>query len=584
MSGAGAQGSRRRPLDSWLLLGMLGALLGASLLFVHVPATLWAGNTAEFHWRFGTYLRHGLPALAAVLALVLVVLWLLPRFARRPASSLLAATSLAAWVYAFFLAGRMTVLDGAGAPMDFRTPLGAWELPLLGALCLVAATAIARGPRTAVFGLLALNLGLVVATAGTIASVRTHRVRAPLQPERSASVFRFSPRENVLVLLLDGLQSGVVEDIFRRDPELRSAFDGFRFYRDALGVAPTTFISLPAIHSGIEYEPQGSLHVYFEESIRLRSFMSRFADAGYEAALVNPMEGLCPDGIAVCTTSAQLLRSSGAQLRSESLRLLDLSLFRLAPVWVKARIYDDGNWFFAGRFDRSEEISRIFEHNRLLDEMGRRLTVREGPPTLKVVHSLATHTPFVLNADCRTLGPSSVEQLAPQARCALLAVARLLDALEAAGIYDQTELLLVADHGIGIENAAVPTASAHDREWARRAGYANPAFLLKRRADRGELRDDASEVHLPDVAATLCASSGACTAPDGVPAGEAATGRPRRFLQHEWRHEYWRLRDVPRITAYEVRGPLWDAASWRMVGELTGDAGAATQATPGRAP
>jgi hypothetical protein len=71
--------------------------------------------------------------------------------------------------------------------------------------------------------------------------------------------------------------------------------------------------------------------------------------------------------------------------------------------------------------------------------------------------------------DCRTLGPSSIEQLVPQARCALLAAARLLDALAAAGIYDQTELLLVADHGIGVENPAVPTASAREREWARRA-------------------------------------------------------------------------------------------------------------------
>jgi hypothetical protein len=560
----------RRFADEWLLLGLLGALLLLSLLLVHVPATLWAGNTGEFHWRFGTFLRLGIEALAAGLVAAFLILTVLPTKARIALASLLCAVAIVGWLYAFFLAGHMTALNGMDAPMRFETFLGAWELAVVAGVCLLIAFAIARAHRAATLALLVLNLGLVITTAVSVRAATRHRLRPPPATQDTAPVFRFSSRDNVLVVLLDGLQSDIAYAILRSDPHLRAAFDGFRYYRDALGVAPTTFVSLPAIHSGAEYHGQESLGAYFEESIRIQSFMNRFAEAGYQTALVNPIEGVCPALVATCPTSAQILRTGEAQLRAESLRLFDVSLFRLAPVWLKQRIYANGNWFLAGRFDMAEETSRIFEHNQLLTEMARRITVDEGPPTLKFVHSLATHTPFVLSDDCRAPLETSWARLPPQAHCALLAVAGLLDALKAAGVYDRTEIALIADHGIGQPDAFADAAalrSPAQAAWAKRAGYANPMFLLKPRGARGEITDDLSRVYLPDLGATLCASSGACTMPSGVPAGQASPDRVRRFLDYDWNHEFWQLRNIPNVTVYAVRGTLWDPRAWRRVDE-----------------
>ena len=454
-------------------LGLLGSLLFLSLLLVHVPGSLWAGNTAEFHWRFVAFLRLGLAALVAGLLTTFVVLALLPRAARRVLACLLCAVALVAWVYAFFLAGGMTVLNGIDPPMDFHTRLGAWELAVVAAACLLIAVATARGRRTAVAALIVLNLGLAAVTAETVRSARRQRVRAPLAQDDRA-VFKFSTRDNVLVILLDGLQSDVVDEIFRADAALAAAFDGFRFYRNTVGVAPTTFVSMPAIHSGDEYRGQAALGPYFEESIRIRSFVSRFAAAGYDTTLVNPTEGVCPDRVPTCMSSAQILRSGDAQLTRESLRLFDVSLFRLAPMWMKQRIYADGNWFLAGRFGLAEEMSRIFEHNLLLEEMAKRLTVVDGPPTLKFVHSLSTHTPWVLTNDCRTLAPTSEELLRPQARCALRSLAVLLEALAARAVYDRTEIFVVADHGIGRPSRYIRRASQRSRAWGKRAGSRQP--------------------------------------------------------------------------------------------------------------
>jgi hypothetical protein len=559
----------RRFADQWLVLGMLGALLALSLLLVHVPASLWAGNTGEFHWRFGTFLRLGLTALAAAFAAVVLMLAILPRTPRAVVASLLCAMGLVGWVYASFLTGDMVALNGSDPPMSFDTRLGAWELGLVAAAYVLIGLAVARARSTAIVAILVLNIGLAAGTAVSVKSVRRHRVKAPLAQD-TAPVFRFSTRDNVLIVLLDGLQSDFVDDIFRKDSQLKSVFDGFRFYRNTLGVAPTTFVSMPAIHSGREYRPSEGLATYFQESIRFRSFMSRFADSGYDTALVNPIDAVCPDRVRTCVFATQILQSGEAQLRSESLRLFDVSLFRLAPMWVKKRIYDDGNWFLAGWFGMTEETHRILEHNAMFGEIARRVTVDAGAPTLKFIHSLATHTPFVLNGDCHTLGRGSWSRMPPQARCALLGAAALLNALKAAGVYDRTEIVLMADHGLG-RPTHYADPDVRSAQWARRAGSANPVFLLKPRRARGAIKDDVANVYLPDLGTTLCASSGACAISDGAAVGHAPPDRTRRYLDYVWKHQFWYRLDIPGLTLYEVRGPLWEERSWQRVDDAMGE-------------
>ena len=558
--------------DDWLVLGCLGALLGLTLFFIHVPANIWARNTTEFHSRFAAFLPLSLSLTVMGFVGALVILWSVPTRARAVLASLLGAVAIAGWFYAFLLASNMSVLDGLDRPEDFETALGVWELPLAGIVCAFIATGVARIRRATIAGLLTLNIGLAGVTTATVGAARNPRMRAPVvQDAGSESVFRFSPRENVLIVLLDSLQSDLAAQILRRDPALKSAFDGFHFYRDTLGVAPTTFLSLPAIHAGIAYSGHRSLGGYFEESIRFRSFMTRFADAGYETTLVNPADGVCPDGIRTCVTSSQLLRSDIAQRRREFVRLLDLSLFRMSPIWLKRHIHDGGNWLLAEWIFVSEDVGRVIEHNAILDAIARRVTVSEGDPTLKFVHSLATHTPFVLHDDCRTVNKrNSPSSAVPQSRCALLAVARILDALKAANVYDRTEILIMADHGMGRPSRYARRRSKKDRSWPARVGYANPVFLLKPRGDRGTLKEEKAPVYLPDVAATLCRSSGACSVPSGVPAGDAPSGRVRHFFDYAWRHEFWRLRDIPHVTTYEVRGPLWQDSSWRKIDDDSG--------------
>ena len=550
---------RRSAGDQWAVLGLLGALLALGVAFVHLPASIWAANHARFHLGFGTFL---VPAIAAVLSGLLAALLALRWLPRRPRTALacgLAALGILCWLYGGLFTSSMRVLDGVAAPMDFDTPLGVWELPLVAAAGLLLALAAGRARRLATVALLGLNIA--AGATSTLAVLKASRGRAtsPRAADPDA-VFRFSSGRNVVLVLLDGLQAGVVTEVFARDPDLKAAFDGFRFFPDTLSSAPTTFLNMPAIHSGFVYRRGQSLSAYFTDSIERHSFVNRFAAAGYETAVVNPIDGVCPARAASCTSAAGLLHSFRDQVTMEGLRLFELSLFRLAPVWVKRHVYNEGFWLFGDHDRAAHEIAQLFEGNRLLHELARRLVVDDGRPTLKLLHSMATHTPYVMGDDCRSVRSSSIRRVTAQARCALMAVAGLLERLRAAGVYDSTVVLVMADHGI---NAGVFGAAADEREHGiRRAGAANPLFLLKGLDDRGPLREESGAVHLADTAATLCRASGACTAPVGIPAGEAPPERPRLFYDYAWEHEFWALREIPGMSAFEVRGPLWNENAW----------------------
>ncbi|HEX6212996.1 MAG TPA: sulfatase-like hydrolase/transferase [Methylomirabilota bacterium] len=550
--------------DPWIRLGLLGTGLIASTLFIHVPVEVWAGNVAEFHSPAVPLLTSALGAAAAALAIAAAVLLVIPRGARPLVAALAAAIGVVAWVYAFPLAADMTALTGREAPANLETPLGVWELPVVAVAVVLLALVLVRIPAAAIAGLLVLHVGLGLITtvrAGSARQVSASRARA--DSSGSTSPFRFAPAGNVLVVVMDGLQADVAGELLRQDPGLRSAFDGFLFFPDALGVAPTTFLSVPAVHAGRVYRGPGPMARYFTESIERHSFMNRFARAGYATTLVNPVEGVCPSLVATCAAAAGFLRTPGAQLRLEWPRLLDLSLFRASPAWLKARIYAGGQWLLSSRVETPHEIGQVLDGIRIFHEIARRATVAPGAPALTFVHSLATHTPYVLAEDCRTLLPTSLALRWSQSRCALLAVGALLEWLKAEGVYDDSLVLLVADHGM---NPGIFADGPGGRvAWRHLAGSANPAFLLKPFGSRGPLQKSPAPVYLPDVGATLCAATGACRAPVGFPAGEAPSGRRRLFAYYEWKHEYWSAGEIPRLTRYEVRGPLAQAGSWRRL-------------------
>jgi hypothetical protein len=205
------------------------------------------------------------------------------------------------------------------------------------------------------------------------------------------------------------------------------------------------------------------------------------------------------------------------------------------------------------------------EGNDLLNLFSRELSVDHGAPTLKFIHSLSTHAPYVLRGNCRTYTTSGPGRLEQQTRCALTAVASLLGRLEEVGAYDNTVIAVMADHGLDPGVFGRRAGDDDAMNWQSLAGSANPVFLLKRRGSRGPLRQVRAPIYLPDLGALLCAESPRCRDNAPIAARATAPRRPRVFNDYEWRPDGWRSRTVERLVSYEIRGPVWNQSSWRRL-------------------
>ncbi len=418
----------------WRVLALLGGLLAFSVLFIHVPAALWAGNLAEFHSSPAALLGFGLLGAGVCLLVVFLLSSLLSWRLQRLLACLLTALGVTWWLYGLLLVGRMHALNGVAVPIQISHRTAVLELGAVALFLIAAGVAAARYREIAIRLLAILNAGLLVATTVAVVSARPPAPQiAPAGPP--SALFRFSTRTNVVVVLLDGLQADLASSVIHENPRLEAALDGFVFYKDTLGVAPTTLLSLPAIHSGVAYET-GGIGPYFTSSVE-RSFLTLFSKAGYEASVINPLLGVCTPGLAACVAASGLLppRALSDQLsplRLEAIRLLDLSLFRVAPFALKPRIYNGGRGTVAVLTGAtlSQLAQLALESNSALDVLSSRLTATDGPPTIKFVHSLATHMPYVIGDDCTTVGPKDLAKTRSQARCGLEAAVRLLERLK----------------------------------------------------------------------------------------------------------------------------------------------------------
>lgn len=534
------------------------ALLAAALLavtaFVRVPIQLYDASRQDFIGGSGDVLLILLGA-GAVLFLVLAlgVAWL-PSRLRNVADAALVGLAVYAWARAGLFPGPSVNLDGGRVTTDLSTGLAGLLVPLTGGLLL--AWLGGRQPRIATTVLAVLLGGSIVQSVAAAAS--SWRPGPPASETAVATLLEWSREENVLIVVLDSLQSRVFEEVLEAEPGLRERLDGFRFYRSASSNSPTTYLSLPAIHSGRRYDPTESAREFYRESIHEGSVLNRLADAGYRVSYAKAMDP-CPSAVTSCLGALGLGRSRGQIAIKEASHLLDLGLYRALPDGLRRGILERGRGPIAATVGQVSHGGRAESELAALERLASSSVVRDTPPTAKMIHTVITHSPWTLQADCSP-GDRRLDRRSAvaQTRCAFKSIVALLDRLEAEGVYDVSNIMLIADHGAGFGRPM----ESRDRKLKRIVGTLSPVVLVKPAHARGPLIMSEAPLELTDLAPALCDESG-CSPAEGLRRLESVdAGRVREALWYNWRNGYWNLPQIPGITRYSIRGDMSLVESW----------------------
>lgn len=538
------------------------------LLFA-TPVFVAAHNREDIVFSIGTF---ALAAAAVTLAATVVSWWLAGRF-RPPVPGLVARILLVA---AFVLAIQGNLVHGLfdygafnGERVNYQAygwkfwlefvawlaafPLGVW---LLGRFKIVPAW------------LAALPVASFVLLLVPVLTLSGDTVRAPEEDEVDPSVFHFSSVGNLVHLLADGLQADVVREVFEENPDLAEPFEGFTLYTDNVGTNQGTAPAMYTMLTGKPFDLKaGFNYPDVIPDIEENSYQKDLAEAGYRLDYV-PISGfICPKTADSCVVrpfndmkSRGFYRHRGEDIQYSVRLIADLSLFRLVPMYLKEKIHNDGEWFFA---DTTLDGSSPYP-DPVIREWSQQMQVIDDRPVYKWHHFIGTHIPAKWDAGCRLRDEPATERPAyvEQAECVLRGIAGLLDALEANGIYDQTALILSGDHG---HNVASIDATG---DWFNTAmtpglhGTGRPALLVKQRDARHPLAYSERPTSVMDINPTALALAGQPT--DAPPVFEVdEDGLRDRFYRVYSTAAFYSGNPVP-YTEYAVGRPANDRSVWAI--------------------
>lgn len=545
-------------------------VFSASLIFlvllVQNPAVIFTGNLAEFRLNTVDYFSLLIPAFIVCAAVFSLPALLLRGRVLGMYALTISFFALLIWAYSNIIVVNFGELDGG--KFDFSSVNQLWFLEaliLLGVFCTLFYL-YKNYSRPVSYFLIALNVLVGVTVIFQLAT--NFQAGRKFTEVDSQSIYRMSETKNVLIILMDQFQSDIFADLVQENPSIRKELDGFTFFPDTLGVAPTTRLTMPSVHSGEFYETGPRLVDFYKTRVEQGSFLNALSDSGHEVVLVSPPALGCPAKATLCTAVKSAVFRRNDLLNRETIKFLDYSMFRASPLAGKRIFYNDGDWILSARRMKTQHY--VATSNIFLNRFASSIEVSGSKPATKLIHLMSTHRPYIINSECKFTGNNRSEQrrtqMYDQASCGLDIFVSVLRRLKAINAYDNTTIMLLADTGVGAFNIGSTHSSENGKPiylGAGMYGAANPVLLVKPMRSRGDYTVSNNPVQLTDIAATICDLTNDCNNFPGKPVFSQSNGESVRnynmyYLTSEWRKKSF----VPTPRSYAVKGPLWELKSW----------------------
>jgi YidC/Oxa1 family membrane protein insertase len=345
--------------------------------------------------------------------------------------------------------------------------------------------------------------------------------------EVGGDVFQFTTTgTNTFIMFLDRAIGIAMYTALEQMPELSEKLDGFTWYPNTLSFGQCTVTGLPPMLGGYDYTPlkinqrkDTPLKDKINESLTMLPKI--FGEAGYRVSITDPtMTNMqqVPDisiyqgmkNVKAQNIDGRLDRRFMEEFPREEERAIDsfdfdilfrYGLFRIAPPALRYGIHYKGLWWRDGA---SNAYGRGVIEYASLYYLPDICTADTGADTLNIFMNETTHEPGAYTADLRpvpgiinytgeeidTFGSEDNTSYMYTFMAAMRAVERWLDALKEMGVYDNTRIIVVSDHGSGFDNAVFedPGMVAH-----------NPLLLVKQPGRRGTLETSAEFMTNADV-------------------------------------------------------------------------------------
>ena len=287
-------------------------------------------------------------------------------------------------------------------------------------------------------------------------------------------------QKNVIVIMQDRALATVFPYILEEKPELKDQFEGFTWYPNTASFAGFTLYAVPAVYGGYEYTPEAMnrrdnqplvekhneackmMPVLFDQN----GFTSTITDMSWANYVWIPDLRIFDDYPQI--KKAPTIRVytdywlkhhpdvKGFSSQSSFLKrnFLWFSCFKIMPAIVREIIYDEGHWWAAK--SGNDFIEDFLNNYAALDYLPELTQMNSDKATFTILVNEGTHEPVMTgypdyDLSTNKIGPGILDD-DPHFNSNSSALYRLgeyMEYLKKEGVYDNTRIIIVADHGGG---------------------------------------------------------------------------------------------------------------------------------------
>lgn len=334
-----------------------------------------------------------------------------------------------------------------------------------------------------------------------------------------------SSNANVMVFVLDKYDENFFKDVLEREPEFRDKLDGFTYYTNMVGCYSGTKWAIPFMLSG-EFCYQGDASAYTKNACEDEDvYWDELLKNGFEMSIYTRGSDVPP------RAAANAYNFEKTSYRIANHKLFTVVLYR----FVMCKYFPDAVkpfvWIYGYEFDDRKMLDSEYREwqarNLTLSDLLARGEVKadRSLPQYKFIHISGTHESFDIDEEGNRIEGQSDE--ATCAKGSLNLVLRYLRQMEELGVYDNSAVIITADHGNWSET---PT---------------NPVFLVKPMGVRGKLKENAAPVSQEDLGATILDLVGLPYEKYGISALQVEEGEQRVRLCYRYADDGTDLRGKP---------------------------------------
>ena len=443
-----------------------------------------------------------------------------------------------------------------------------------------------------------------------------------IRDENEPAVFELSREgNNVIVLMLDRMAGYMVPYVFNEDPSLYDTYDGFTFYPNTISFGNYTLTGSPGLFGGYDYIPErmnadSNTELRIKQNNALRVMPLNFLDEGYNVTVADPVYADYkwfpdlsiyadhPEINTYITNGNYNYFADGNVFRKVWERnLFCFSFFRLSPVVFRELLYDDGMYNAADRdhfndfiqiagdphtargynpdfmdaytvltsldeitqFTDSGDSFVMFVNNTVHDSAI--LSEPEYEPALYIDNTefdVQHADRMILNGNDLNIHNVLQYGYYESCVCAFQKIGDWLDYLRANDCYDNTRIIIVADHGFNVHQDDPVLFDGADAE------HFNPVLLVK---DFGSEGFTVSEEFMTNADTPLLAMEGIVDSPVNPATGIPLSDDPKydRPL-HIFDYPNFLLFDNHGATTYtegmwyDVYSDVFDEEGWVYAG------------------